>query len=272
MVLSAKEAWETIEDCAQCDKQCENPTSTIFDQIIANFKAQLVGNEVVRVKMHKCLSWLDAYDKLIGDLKDKVDNLGLQSTPQVLSSFEVYTPPVTHPKEVEETRNPDRVPSFDEPEPQPQPLPSSPYLDVSIGYQRGPEPPIKPHSSDSFRMKVVDNLTIHTPPLPHVASFHPRDVYCYYHPSGGNLMGLCAKDAWETIEDYAYDEPIGDLEDKMDNLGSQRIPMEVEPLDETQLEDLGLNTCNHDIPLSSREVPSFDESEPQPQPYLVVHT
>ncbi|GKD83598.1 hypothetical protein Tco_1350437, partial [Tanacetum coccineum] len=42
--------------------------------------------------------------------------------------------------------------------------------------------------------------------------------------------------------------------------------MGVEPLDETQLEDLGLNTCNHDIPLSSREVPSFDEPEPQPQP------
>ncbi|GKD87532.1 hypothetical protein Tco_1358686 [Tanacetum coccineum] len=45
-----------------------------------------------------------------------------------------------------------------------------------------------------------------------------------------------------------------------------RIPVEVEPLDETQLEDLGLNTCNHDIPLSSREVPSFDEPEPQPNP------
>ncbi|GJY24745.1 MAK10-like protein [Tanacetum coccineum] len=43
-------------------------------------------------------------------------------------------------------------------------------------------------------------------------------------------------------------------------------PIEVEPLDETQLEDLGLNTCNHDIPLSSMEVPSFDEPEPQPQP------
>ncbi|GKC01802.1 hypothetical protein Tco_0987938, partial [Tanacetum coccineum] len=43
-------------------------------------------------------------------------------------------------------------------------------------------------------------------------------------------------------------------------------PIEVEPLDETQLEDLGLNTCNHDIPLSSREVPSFDEPERQPQP------
>ncbi|GJX96402.1 hypothetical protein Tco_0352200 [Tanacetum coccineum] len=40
-----------------------------------------------------------------------------------------------------------------------------------------------------------------------------------------------------------------------------RIPMEVEPLDETQLEDLGLNTCNHDLYLSSREAPSFDEPE-----------
>nr|GEZ04038.1 ribonuclease H-like domain-containing protein [Tanacetum cinerariifolium] len=43
-----------------------------------------------------------------------------------------------------------------------------------------------------------------------------------------------------------------------------RTPIEIEPLDETQLEDLGLNTCNHDLPLSSREVPSFDELEPQP--------
>ncbi|GJS40257.1 hypothetical protein Tco_0565300 [Tanacetum coccineum] len=44
------------------------------------------------------------------------------------------------------------------------------------------------------------------------------------------------------------------------------IPMEVEPLEETQLEDLGLNTCNHNIPLSSREIPCFDEPEPQPNP------
>ncbi|GJV06419.1 hypothetical protein Tco_1344075 [Tanacetum coccineum] len=74
------------------------------------------------------------------------------------------------------------VPSFDEPEPQPNPLPNCPSLDVSLGEERGPEPPIKPHSSDSFRMKEVDSLTIHTPPSPHVASFHPKDTYCYYHP------------------------------------------------------------------------------------------
>ncbi|GJX72840.1 hypothetical protein Tco_0311435 [Tanacetum coccineum] len=39
--------------------------------------------------------------------------------------------------------------------------------------------------------------------------------------------------------------------------------MEVEPLDHTKLEDLGLNTCSHDLFPSSREFPSVDESEPQ---------
>ncbi|GKC80773.1 reverse transcriptase domain-containing protein [Tanacetum coccineum] len=74
------------------------------------------------------------------------------------------------------------VPSFDEPKPQPNPLPNFPSLDVSLGEERGPKPPIKPHSSDSFRMKEVDSLTIITPPSPHVASSYPKDTYCYYRP------------------------------------------------------------------------------------------
>nr|GEW97158.1 ribonuclease H-like domain-containing protein [Tanacetum cinerariifolium] len=41
--------------------------------------------------------------------------------------------------------------------------------------------------------------------------------------------------------------------------------IEVEPLNETKLEEVGLN-CNHSTPLTSREVPSFDKLEPQPQP------
>ncbi|GJY32196.1 hypothetical protein Tco_0415691 [Tanacetum coccineum] len=60
-----------------------------------------------------------------------------------------------------------------------------------------------------------------------------------------------------------YTPPVIYLEEIKNTLG---ISMEVEPLDETQLEGLGLNTCNHDIPLSSREVPSFDELEIQPKP------
>ncbi|GJV20870.1 reverse transcriptase domain-containing protein [Tanacetum coccineum] len=31
-------------------------------------------------------------------------------------------------------------------------------------------------------MKVVDYLTTHTPPSPHVANYHPKDVYSYYNP------------------------------------------------------------------------------------------
>nr|GEU64343.1 reverse transcriptase domain-containing protein [Tanacetum cinerariifolium] len=72
------------------------------------------------------------------------------------------------------------VPSFDKPEPQPQPLPDCPPLDASLGTERGLKQPIKPQSLDSFRMKVLDYLTIHTPPLSLVASFHLRDFYCHY--------------------------------------------------------------------------------------------
>nr|GEU97231.1 ribonuclease H-like domain-containing protein [Tanacetum cinerariifolium] len=138
------------------------------------------------------------------------ENLSPQSSPQVLPSFGVYTSPVTYQDKVEEiigipikvetldetpleglglnTCNHDialsyrEIPNFDELKPQPQPLPSCPSLDTSLGEERGPKSPIKPHSLDSFRIKVVDNFTINIPPSPHVASFYLKDVYCYYHP------------------------------------------------------------------------------------------
>nr|GEU70669.1 hypothetical protein [Tanacetum cinerariifolium] len=109
--------------------------------------------EMVMVKMPRCMSRLDstdAYDEPIdslGMMDNEVGKISPQITLQVLLSFEVYTSPVTYPKEVDET------------------------------------------------------------------------------------------------------------------LGT---PMEEKPLDQTKLEDVGLT--NHNISLSSREVPSFDESEPQPQP------
>ncbi|GKA59132.1 hypothetical protein Tco_0758445 [Tanacetum coccineum] len=40
-------------------------------------------------------------------------------------------------------------------------------------------------------------------------------------------------------------------------------PIEVEPLNETKLEEVDLN-CNNNTPFSSREVSSFDGLEPQP--------
>nr|GFA35860.1 ribonuclease H-like domain-containing protein [Tanacetum cinerariifolium] len=146
--------------------------------------------------MHRGIAW------------DKVENPNPQSTPQVLPSFKGCRPLVTYPKEVEkiigilikvgtldETPLEDlglntynhniplssrEVPSFDKPNP--QPLPNCPPLDAILGNERGLKPPIKPHSPDSFRMKALDNLTIHTSPSSLVASFHLRYLYCYYHP------------------------------------------------------------------------------------------
>ncbi|GJZ59354.1 hypothetical protein Tco_0615170 [Tanacetum coccineum] len=181
-------------------KKWDKP-NIISEQEVANLKAQakrLFGNKNVWVEMHRGIAW------------DMVENPNPLSTSQVLPSFEENTSPVTYPDEVEEiieipimvepldktpledlglnTCNYDiplssrEIPSFDEVKPQPKPLPNCTSLDISLGEERGPEPPIKPNSSDSFRMKIVDHLTIHTPPSSYVASFYPRDVYCYYHP------------------------------------------------------------------------------------------
>nr|GEV98825.1 hypothetical protein [Tanacetum cinerariifolium] len=140
--LSGEEAWEAINSFAHGQKEWDKAFIAITKEELAILRAQideLVGNKKVRVEMPTCIAW------------DKVGNPCPQSNSQVLPSFEVYTPLVTYPKEVEET--------------------------------------------------------------------------------------------------------IG-------------IPIEVEPLDHTKLEDLGLNTCSHDLFPSSREFPSVDEPEPQPLPNL----
>ncbi|GKD70729.1 hypothetical protein Tco_1324819 [Tanacetum coccineum] len=72
------------------------------------------------------------------------------------------------------------IPSVDESKP--QVLPNFSPLDVNLGDKRGTDPPIKPHSPDSFRIKEVDSLTIYRQPSPHVAPFHLKDIYCYYQP------------------------------------------------------------------------------------------
>ncbi|GJU30337.1 hypothetical protein Tco_1173926 [Tanacetum coccineum] len=121
------------------------------------------------------------YDEPIGDLdtmEDKVDNPSPQSTPQVLPSFEVYTPPVTHLKEIKETIgfsmeveplnqtqledlglntcSHDLSFSFREfpnvDEPKPQSLSNFPSLNVNLGDKRGNGPLINTYSLGSFRM------------------------------------------------------------------------------------------------------------------------
>nr|GEZ98795.1 hypothetical protein [Tanacetum cinerariifolium] len=129
-------------------KKYSNPTSAISDETIANPYAQIVGDDMVKVQVPRCMAWLD-YDDHVDSLSMIHNEVGVtspESTTQTLTSFKEYTPLVTYLKEVEMT------------------------------------------------------------------------------------------------------------------LGT---PIEVEPLNKTKLEEVGLN-CNHNTPLSSKGVPSFNGPEPQP--------
>ncbi|GKA27361.1 hypothetical protein Tco_0713529 [Tanacetum coccineum] len=224
-----------------------------FEDLVMNFI--LDQEEKVRqLKEYMCVIGSDFMQlslEVVGKLREEIrieqnrtkKIKKIISSPQVLPSFEVYTLPVTYPKEVEETLgtpievesldetqlddlglnigNHDiplssrEIPSFNESEPQPQTFPSFPSLEVNLREKRDPKPQIKPPSPDSFRMKVLDNLAIRTPPSSLVASFHPKDIYCYYHPCVDDLKkhygfkpGLLGRNGslgvdlsnWEAIE------------------------------------------------------------------------
>ncbi|GKE35003.1 hypothetical protein Tco_1454325, partial [Tanacetum coccineum] len=84
----------------------------------------------------------------------------------------------------------------------------------------------------------------------------------FYAPDFISPKSLCVKYVRTIFLSLplVYKPPMTYLEEIEETIG---IPMEVEPLDHTKLEDLGLNTCSHDIFLSSKEVPSVDELNPQ---------
>ncbi|GJW36678.1 hypothetical protein Tco_0059598 [Tanacetum coccineum] len=169
--LSGEEAWEAIENFDQWQKEWDNPPNIISEKELANLKAPVK----ILFRNEKECTLLVTYPKEVEEIigipievepseETPLEDLGLNTCNHdlPLSSRE--------------------VPSFDKPDPQPQPLPNYPPLDASLGNKRGLKPPIKPYSPDSFRMKALDNLTIHTPPSSLVASLHLRDLYCYYHP------------------------------------------------------------------------------------------
>ncbi|GJS08537.1 hypothetical protein Tco_0365333 [Tanacetum coccineum] len=262
-------------------KKCSNLTSAISDETIANPNAQIVGDDMVRVQVPRYMAWLD-YDEYVDSLSTMDNEVGvtsLESTTQTLPSFEEYTPPMTYPKEVEETLgtpmevepleetqledlglntcNHDiplssrEVPSFDEPKPQPNPLPNCPSLDVSLGEERGPEPPIKPHSPDGFSMKEVDHLTNHTPPSPHVASFHPKAIPDEYLLKFHNVAD--AKSLWEVIKSRFG----GNVESKKMQKNVHGAPISKEYVNQRFLRSLPSSW--NQIALILRNKPDIDE-------------
>nr|GEU98781.1 ribonuclease H-like domain-containing protein [Tanacetum cinerariifolium] len=102
---SNKNVWVEMHNCVAWDKvDNQNPQNASLSEIKEPYEP---SPRMVSYEQPSCLgSTFVAYDKPIGDLdmmEDKMDNPSPQSTPQVLPSFEVYTPPMTYPKEVDET-------------------------------------------------------------------------------------------------------------------------------------------------------------------------
>ncbi|GJR16476.1 hypothetical protein Tco_0799128 [Tanacetum coccineum] len=99
--------------------------------------------------------------------------------------------------------------------------------------------------------------------LPKAKKISDKKVWVDIH---GNIewdkeVNMSPLDTPQVIPSFeVYTPPVTYPEEVEETIG---IPMEVEPLDHTKLEDLGLNTCNHDIPLSSREISSIGEPKPQ---------
>nr|GEV17754.1 hypothetical protein [Tanacetum cinerariifolium] len=174
-------------------------------EVTLRLKERIKENESKPQKIKKITRYPDTEDlKLFNDHKfsETLTKEFITDPP----SFKVYTLPVTYPDKVEEiigtmieveplnktkpeevglncnhntSLSSREVPSFDGSEP--QPLLNNPSLDVSLGNVIGPEPPIKPHSPYSSKMKVVDYLTTQTSFSPHMANSHPKGVYSYYN-------------------------------------------------------------------------------------------
>ncbi|GKA97956.1 hypothetical protein Tco_0825850 [Tanacetum coccineum] len=103
--------------------------------------------EVVMVKMPKYMSWLD--DESIEEV-DETKGIPIEVEPLDHTKLEDLC---LNTYRYDISLSSREFSSVDEPEP--QYLPNFPSLGVNLGDKRSPEPPIKPLSPGSFRMKVI---------------------------------------------------------------------------------------------------------------------
>ncbi|GJY36175.1 hypothetical protein Tco_0421553 [Tanacetum coccineum] len=190
-------AWETIEDLAQYEEEGWNDPILLEEESL-DYKnpniEQLLGvmDNMIRqlppeLSRHKAfedlvMNFILDQEERVKKLKEYMGVIGSDFMQLSLKVVKILKDEIraeeNRVKKIKKITR--KIPSIDEPEP--QLVPNFSPLDVNLGDKRGTDPPIKPHSPDSFRMKVVYKSTINTPPSPHVASFHPKDMYCYYHP------------------------------------------------------------------------------------------
>ncbi|GJY92029.1 hypothetical protein Tco_0507811 [Tanacetum coccineum] len=161
--ISAEKAWATIEELARYEDEGWNDLVTLGEGSL-NYEnpdiEQLLGVMECKVDtlMKEAISLMGRSESVFGMTSNTVYQL--PSKPSRQEGFENLVVgklkeeirmEKNRVKKIEKITR--EVPSFDGPEP--QPLLNSPSLDVSLGDVIGPEPPIKPHSSDSSRMKEM---------------------------------------------------------------------------------------------------------------------
>ncbi|GKA27156.1 ribonuclease H-like domain-containing protein [Tanacetum coccineum] len=118
---------------------------------------------------------------------------------------------------------------------------------------------LKPLNDHKFLETLTKEVPSHT-----LKIVSPKSVYVKHLRTIFLSLPLVRESIPQVLPSFEKNTPLMTYSDEVEEIIG--ISIEVEPLDETPLEDLGLNTCNHDIPLNHEEISNFDEPEPQPQP------
>ncbi|GJY38956.1 zinc finger, CCHC-type containing protein [Tanacetum coccineum] len=163
--LRPEVAWETIEDLAHYKEEGWNDP-TILEERSLDYK-NLDIEQLLGVMEYKVDTLMKDAVSLMGRIEDvfRMTNNEMYQLPPEPSRQEEFEHIVTRRlkekiieegsrmRKIEKITSSREIPSFDEPEP--QHLPNFSPLDVNLGDKRGTDPLIKPHSPDSFRMKVI---------------------------------------------------------------------------------------------------------------------
>nr|GEV84507.1 hypothetical protein [Tanacetum cinerariifolium] len=170
--MSPEKAWTTIEELARYEEEGWNDATFPMRGSLNHNIEQVpkIKECQVNMLMKEAISLTEKSENMCGLLSNEIRIIETLS-PDMMRKIRVHKAPHKASHHLRE------IPVVDQPKP--QVLPNFSPLDVNLGDKRGP---IKPHSPDNFKMMAVDKSTINTSLWPHVASFHHKDMYCYYYP------------------------------------------------------------------------------------------
>lgn len=239
--LSVDEAWETIKNCARLAKKLDNPTNVVTDQLIASLREQarrLFWDKPID-EITGCTGWFDfttIQAEHIGDLDVMQDVAEHDHIDQNDLGFMI---------DDDESQETDDE-SFGQFVYSSQNTEDDPYdSDIEVEMPRE-------------ALEILGKMLGLDYNKTHVEDIGDRDTG---NDEVNNIRSLSPPQVLPSFE--AHIPPVTYPEEVEETIGA---PIEVEPLDQAQLENIGFNTYSDDLFFSSKEVPNFDEPEPQPKP------